>query len=229
MKKLLLVHGAIGAADQLIQLKEILETEFDVHLLEFDGHGKKASTDKPFSLENFIFQFESALESIGEPSHVFGYSMGGFVSLLSAATGNKNILTVTTLGTKMRWTPEIASQESKNLDPELIKQKVPQFAKALSKRHGDYWERVLKRTSKFMSDLGEKQPIKQSAMKQISMPVQLCLADGDRMVSKEETVEVENWIAESLFLEIPQSKHPIEQVNLMALANAIRSFIHQNE
>lgn len=227
MKKLLLVHGAIGAADQLIQLKEILAADFDVHLLEFDGHGEKAAIDQPFSIESFILQFESALENIGEPAHVFGYSMGGFVSLLSAANGNKNILSITTLGTKMRWSMEIASQESGNLDPELIKQKVPQFAEVLSNRHGEHWEKVLKRTSQFMSDLGEKQPIKQSAMKQISVPVQLCLADGDRMVSNEETVEVQNWITGSRFNEIPKSKHPIEQVNLMALLNAIRSFIHQ--
>lgn len=225
MKKLILIHGAIGGADQLIPLKELLKNDFEVHMLEFEGHGKHSSILEPYSLENFDHQLTEALNKVGEPAHIFGYSMGGFVALLNAAEGNRNVLSVTTLGTKLKWSEDIAEKESKHLNPRVIREKVPKFAEALEKRHGEHWEDVLKRTADFMHDLGELKPIQKDLMSQMKVPVQLCLADQDNMVSVEETHQVHEWIANSKLEIIPESKHPIEQVDLMILANAIKSFV----
>ena len=39
MKTILLLHGAIGAKDQMIPLEKMLSTDFSVFSLNFSGHG----------------------------------------------------------------------------------------------------------------------------------------------------------------------------------------------
>ena len=39
MKTILLLHGAIGAADQLQPLAQVLAAHYNVHTLSFSGHG----------------------------------------------------------------------------------------------------------------------------------------------------------------------------------------------
>ncbi|WP_425392761.1 alpha/beta fold hydrolase [Ekhidna sp.] len=224
MEKMVLVHGALGAADQMIPLKKLLEKDFEIEIIEFEGHGSKSSIGGAFTLDGLTSQLFRAIDS-HKPVHIFGYSMGGFVALISASQGNTNIKSITTLGTKMKWSPQIAEQEIKHLNPDKIKEKVPAFASALEKRHGSEWELVLYRTTEFMKKLGDAAPITKERMRQVDIPVHLCLADEDQMVSKEETEEVNEWLPNSRILSITESKHPIEQTNLTALAESVRSFI----
>jgi pimeloyl-ACP methyl ester carboxylesterase len=224
MNNLILIHGALGSSDQMLPLMSMLEKDFNVHLLELEGHGASSSNENAFAIDDFVSQLDDCIDTVGN-AHIFGYSMGGFIALLSAASGNQNIQSITTLGTKMRWSPEIAEAEIRHLNPEKIKEKVPGFAQALEKRHGGYWEKVLNRTADFMKKLGDEAPITKERMSQIAIPVQLCLADQDQMVSKEETEEVNAWFPNSRLSIIPDSKHPIEQTNLTALAETVRSFI----
>ena len=225
MEHLLLLHGALGGKDQLLPLQDSLQSQFNIHLLEFEGHGSTSAHRENYSLDGFVHQLNNAIDSIGEPTHIFGYSMGGFVALISAARGNASIKSVTTLGTKVRWNPEIASSEVKHLDAEKIREKVPKFFQALQGRHGDHWIEVLNRTANFMRSLGERNPLSMETASSINCPVQLLLADQDQMVSKEETEEVSHWIPQSQFHVVSESHHPIEKVNLSALKEFMVSFI----
>ena len=38
-QKLLLLHGALGSKEQFTALNEQLSSEFEVHTLDFEGHG----------------------------------------------------------------------------------------------------------------------------------------------------------------------------------------------
>lgn len=225
MEHLILIHGALGAADQMDALKEKLVKNFRIHILEFEGHGSLSKSNEPFSTSCFIEQLEGLIADIGEPAHIFGYSMGGFIALLASSKGNNQIRSITTLGTKMKWSSEIAEQEVKHLNPEKIAEKVPAFAQALEKRHGSEWEGVLHRTADFMKTLGEEAPITEERMSQINIPVQLCLADQDQMVSKTETEEVQSWLPNGTLKNLTDSKHPIEQVDLNTLVSNIKAFI----
>ncbi|WP_462247645.1 alpha/beta fold hydrolase [Ekhidna sp.] len=224
MKQLILIHGAIGGADQLVPLQEQLKDDFEIHLLEFAGHGRLASDTDEFSIDSFNSQLNHKLDEIGEPSHVFGYSMGGFIALLNAADNSGKIKSLVTLGTKMEWSSEIAGREVKQLNPDVIESKVPKFAQALERRHGGHWKELLSKTADFMLQLGEIRPMQEAVLVNIKIPVKLCLADQDHMVSQEETLQVAQWIANCDFELIRDSKHPIEQVDLMVLASTIKSF-----
>lgn len=159
-------------------------------------------------------------------THIFGYSMGGFIALLEAADGHPNISSIFTLGTKMRWNPEIAAKESAMLNPDKIEEKVPAFAHALAQRHGvERWKKVLNNTADLLQEIGRVQPLNQKTITNIKCPLHLCLADQDVMVTEEETREVQAWAKEASFSQLPNSKHPIEQVEIQELANRISSFV----
>lgn len=141
MKHIVLLHGAIGATDQLEPLANALaQKQFSVHRFSFSGHG-----NTPFQEAFDIAQFAGELDqfirehALEQPA-VFGYSMGGYVALYLAKTKPQMLGTIMTLGTKFAWSPEIAAKEMKMLDADTILHKVPKFAEALKARHGGQWQ-----------------------------------------------------------------------------------------
>jgi esterase/lipase len=226
MKTLLLLHGAIGAKDQLQPLAKALQDSFDVHTLNFSGHG-----GEPFSNDFSIPQFaEEVLQYIANHQLknvcVFGYSMGGYVALFLA---NKQLHTfekIITLATKFRWSPELALQEVKMLDPKIIEEKIPAFAKVLKERHApNSWKVLMEQTAQMMLGLGEKQPLTAEDFQNIHTPVKLAVGNADKMVSIEETGEVANWLPNSELLILQDVPHPIEKVPIARLVEVITAFM----
>ncbi len=222
MKDLLLLHGAIGAKDQLEPLKEKLKNSFNVYSFNFSGHGKEEFR-KRFDIEQFTDDTLSFLSSSNlDKVSVFGYSMGGYVALNLAKKHPEKVVEITALGTKFKWTPEIAAKEVKKLNPEKIEAKIPAFAHALSKRHGqENWKNLLSKTAKMMQEMGEESPLKLSDYSDVGQPCRLLLADNDEMVTQEETIEVNNSLSNSRFHLLSNSKHPIEKVDLELLVREI--------
>jgi esterase/lipase len=226
MKSLLLLHGAIGAKDQLQPLAEALHDCFDVHTLNFSGHG-----GEPFSEAFTIQQFaDEVLQYISDHQlknvYVFGYSMGGYVALYLA---NKQLHTfekIFTLATKFRWSPELALQEIKMLDPKIIEERIPAFANALQERHApNSWKLLMEKTSTMMLGLGENPLLTAKDFQNIHTPVKLAIGNADKMVGIEETSEVANWLPNSRFLILQDVPHPIEKVPVARLAEVITAFM----
>ncbi len=225
MENLIIIHGAIGASDQMVPLGNLLKDHFIINNLEFSGHGKRSTLEMDFSMELFMNDLKNILDELGQ-AHIFGYSMGGFVALLSSASGETRISSITTLGTKLKWNDEIALKECRMLDPHKIEDKVPAFAKILADRHGPKrWNQVMDKTRNLLTILGQSQPVNEKSMKDVHCPVFLILGDHDEMVTLEETNEVEEWIPNSQFSILENSGHPIEKVALPELANKIKKFV----
>src|SRR6266403_2658875 len=109
MKPILLLHGAIGAKDQLEPLaKELSALGHQTYSFNFSGHGQT-----PFQNSFGIQQFADELLEFVVKSHlirplVFGYSMGGYVALYLASQKPGLFSEIITLGTKFEWSPEIS-------------------------------------------------------------------------------------------------------------------------
>ncbi len=226
MKTIILLHGAIGSSEQLIALSKILiQKGFKTELVNFSGHGKK-----PFQNNFSILQFSSELKLFIDENklvqpHVFGYSMGGYVALQLSKQDPQLLGNIITLGTKFNWTKEIAEKEIKNLDPELIEKKVPKFADWLKQIHGDDWKMLLQRTAQMMTGLGEKNTLSLGDFEEIKNNVLIGLADNDQMVTLVETVSVHKQLPNGGMFMLPNSKHPIETVNVELLAEIISDFV----
>ncbi len=226
MNRLLLLHGAIGAKDQLISLSESLKDSFEIYNLNFSGHGGRDFVNefniKQFANELINFLDENQIHQID----IFGYSMGGYVALYAAKYFPKRIGKVVTLGTKFNWDKKIAEKETKMLNPTIIEQKIPAFANVLEKRHQpNDWKELLARTADMMIQMGENNPLKIDDYKNINHFVKIGLADTDEMVSLKETKEVYEALPNAEFYTLADSNHPIEKANLAQLAEEIKTFL----
>lgn len=132
---------------------------------------------------------------------------------------------IITLGTKLKWTKEISEKEILNLNPETIRQKVPKFAEVLLKMHGNQWENLLLKTAELMIGLGEKNRLTLNEYKQINNKVLLILAEHDKMVSVEETIQVCEQLPYADFFKLLNSSHPIETADLKLLIKIICDFL----
>lgn len=226
MKKLLMLHGAVGAKDQLAGLKELLSAGFEVHTLNFTGHGGSDIPIEPFTMDMFAGDIISYLDtnSINE-INIFGYSMGGYAALYAAMKYPGRISKIFTLAAKFEWTHETAEREVKMLDAEKIKAKVPKFAAELAARHGsDKWETVLKKTAEMMKALGNKKVLNADILKQINNEALIGIGDSDKMVSIEETIAAYRALPNANLIVLPSTPHPIEQVDNERLAMEIERF-----
>lgn len=227
MKTLILLHGAIGASDQLQRFTAVFENQYDrVLLFDFPGHGGKAFPEKEFGIPLFaasLIDFMNA-EHV-QQADVFGYSMGGYVALYAAAKHEGRIGKIMTLGTKFAWDPATAEKEVKMLNPEKIQEKVPAFAEALKKRHyPEDWRIVLDKTADMMLQLGQAPALNETLLRAIQSKVLIAVGDRDTMVSIEESLSVFRNITDAHFAVLPGWVHPVEKADAKKLVELFSGF-----
>lgn len=226
MQDLMLVHGAIGSSKQLLELEESLKGFYQVHNPDLPGHGGQPMVDH-FSISFFadhIIQYcdEHKIDKFS----IFGYSMGGYIALYLARHYPGRIDKVITLATKFHWDPMIAQKEIQMLQPGLIQEKLPKFARVLSERHApNEWGEVLQKTAGLLERLGQQNELNAEDHKEIKQPVLVMLGDRDKMVGLDETVATYKLLSNAQLAILPGTPHPIEQVNMELISFLLRKFI----
>ena len=224
MKNIILLHGAIGAKDQLEPLAvELKQHGYNVYTPSFSGHGQ-TPFQTHFGIEQFALELEEFIKEnkLDKPT-VLGYSMGGYVALYLAKQQPNLLGNIITLGTKFEWSPEIAKKEVKMLDSKTIIEKVPKFAEALQNRHGQDWELLLQKTAEMMLSMGNKNALSLNDFASIENKVLIGLADKDNMVSLEETTAVYKQLKNGAMYMLPNTKHPIESANVELVGKIIEN------
>lgn len=222
---LILLHGALGSRAQLQPLKQVLSNDFEVHLLDLEGHGINPLPQRAFRIEHFAENLSTFIDKHDlAPANVFGYSMGGFAALYLAMTQPRSINRVFTLATKLDWNSESARREAAMLDAATLESKFPDYAQSLQQRHSGDWKEVLKRTAAMMLDLGERHPLRVPAFAQLPHRVRFAVGDKDRMVTLEETVTWFRTLKHAELQVFPHTQHPIERVDVETLSNALKDF-----
>jgi len=228
MQHLLLLHGAIGAKDQLDSLAVGLKDKYIVHAINFSGHGGAAFPENGFSISCFANDAVSYIQQNDlKTINIFGYSLGGYVAMYLARHYPKIISRVITLATKFYWDQIIAAKEIMMLDANSILEKLPSFAKTLEQRHfPNDWKTVLDKTKGMLLQLGISNKLQLKDYTNIFTPCLLLLGDKDKMISPDETVAVQRALPEARFKLLPDTPHPIEQVNMQLLCSLIKDFVN---
>jgi len=226
--RLLLLHGALGSKCQLKELKKILAQNFEVFIMNFDGHGG-VSVQNEFSIELFTNNVLSYLkENNLEKVHVFGYSMGGYVALNLALNYPGVISKIVTLGTKFNWIPESAKKEIKLLNPEVIETKVPKFAVQLAEIHGaNSWKEMMNKTAKMMSDLAGGKKMTLAEFQKINHKVLIAIGGQDTMVTIEESKAVSDVMKNGSLKIMENFQHPIDRLDKQQIAETVTGFIKE--
>lgn len=227
MEHLILLHGALGASAQLMPLAEKFSDFFQVHTLNFYGHGGNRISDNPYSIHQFAadvlrFLDEKNIEKVS----VFGYSMGGYVGMYIAKHHPDRINKVVTLATKYDWNEQIAAKEVLMLNPAKIEAKLPAFAQTLNERFAPAdWKIALQKTAEMMIALGADNTLKLIDYASVTTPALLLLGDRDKMVAVDETIAVFKALPNAQLCILPNTQHPIEQVDLTLLSTIILPFL----
>ena len=223
---LLLLHGAIGAADQLKILAAQLQKDFTVHTPDFSGHGSRPFSGKPYSISLFAEDVLAYMDDHKlDQAAIFGYSMGGYVGMYLARYHSSRVSGLVTLATKFHWDPAIAQREAQMINPKKILEKLPAFARTLEQRHQPKdWKLVLEHTAHLLADLGDSPPLSAEVYPAITVPTLILLGDRDKMVSLEETMATFKSLPNAQIGILPGTPHPIEQVDTDLLACHLRHF-----
>ncbi|WP_400190509.1 alpha/beta fold hydrolase [Hymenobacter sp. B81] len=227
---LLLLHGALGAAAQLQSLAQLLAADFTVHSLDFSGHGGRPVVAAEFAMPHFAREINQYLgERQLATVHVFGYSMGGYAALLAATEQPAAFRSITTLGTKFDWSPEAAAAEGRLLDPEKLQAKVPQFAAQLASLHAPTpWPEVVTATAAMMRALGETPALHELNLAPLTVPVQVLVGELDKTAGVEDSRQFAAYLRQGTFEVLPATPHPLDRVDVAALARRIREFAAAN-
>jgi len=224
MHPVLLLHGALGSKTQLDPLKTALEESgCEVYSLNFSGHGGEPFRD-PFGIERFAqdvlhFQKEKGLKT----THVFGYSMGGYVALWLAYKYPDRVGKIVTLGTKFDWSPDAAEREVKKVNPDKIEEKIPAFARILQSRHAPHdWKALLHKTAQMMTQLGAGPLLTIEILKTIPHQVSVLLGDLDDMADLTFSQSVAEALPNGKFTLLEKTPHALEKVDIQLLQENIR-------
>ena len=195
---LILLHGALGSAEQMSGVQSFYEKQRTAWCLNLPGHGGIAAPG-PFSMELFedaLLRFleEKKIDKVG----FFGYSMGGYAALWFAWKHPERVQEVTTLGTKLAWTPETSAGMQRMFDAEKIALKAPQLAEHLARVHAPLdWKLLCQQTADFLHDLGAGKGIPEHAYAEIRCPVVIHRGTADHVVTLEECTHVAHLIPAS--------------------------------
>ena len=222
----MLLHGALGSEQQIAALHREMESSFNVHTLNFEGHSGVPS-DRPFSMEGFDENVLDYLNAHGiKSANISGYSMGGYVALQLARSHPERVERIVTYGTKFDWSPEASAKEVRMLNPDAIEEKVPKFNAHLKAIHqADHWREVLAKTADIMLDLGQRPRLTASTFTEVNCPVLVCIGSEDQMVTLAESQNAEEHLPQGTLLELKGYVHPIERVDSSALSKEVQDFL----
>ena len=213
MKKLLLLHGALGCSSQFRELVSKI-SNYHTYLYEFPGHGKRGfDCGLSPNMNDFAHDLLGFIESQNlRGCVVFGHSMGGYCATLCEKLKPNTFEKVITLGTKWEWSPEIAQKETSKLDLGFLKEKAPAFIERMIAYHGEErLENLFSSVRNLMIDLGKKAPLPN--LEEISIPIEIYRGDSDRMVSEEESVNFASSNSLAKYIQLPETKHAYEDVS----------------
>ena len=224
MKQLILLHGALGASCEFDRLVPFLEPHFEVYRFDLEGHGERKSSE-PFSMRRFAENLKDFIQEnkLDQPQ-IFGFSMGGYTAYHLAKDYPELLGDIMSLGSKLKWDPLIAKVETGKMNPEKIKEKVPRFAAYLDSLHLD-WETNMNKTADLMIGLGNGDAMTFEDFAKIQNKCFIGLGDGDEMVSCQETLDVDAALLNSHYYKLPNSRHPLPQLNMKQLSEYIIKFL----
>lgn len=222
---LLILHGALGSKAQLQGLADSLSGVFDVFVFDLPGHGGTAVPDV-FSISDFAsFTLSWMNDSRLNRPYIFGYSMGGYIALKLALDHPDGVSRIITLGTKFLWNPESAEKEVRMMNPDLIAQKLPDFAASLRDRHHPQdWKRIMRTTGDMMLRMGQGEALRDEDFKRISIPVKVCIGTEDHMVTLEESRHTAALLPHGRLEVIEGFRHPIERIDIARMTSICRDF-----
>jgi pimeloyl-ACP methyl ester carboxylesterase len=226
MLNILFLHGALGSSAQFNDIKEKLGNNYNVHTLNFSGHGGNFMPLNGLTFEVFVNDILIYLNANKiEKINLFGYSMGGYAALMFAIKYPERVNKVFSCSVKLKWDLESATKELEFLNPDKMMDKVPAFANNLMMIHGiNVWKNLLKNTSNMMMDLAKGKLLTDEDFLKIKCPILFAIGDRDKTASLKDTLTIYSKVNNSQLLVMPNSPHEFNQLDINVLQHHLTVF-----
>lgn len=227
MENILFLHGALGTRSQFAPIIQLLEPTYHCHAINFAGHGGVLIPPAGLTFDVFAGNILSYLdEKKIEQINLVGFSMGGYAALYFAHKHPNRVKNIVTINVKFNWDPTSTAREIGMLNADKMMEKIPAFANNLMVWHGiNMWKNLLQSTGEMMQKLSETVLLSKEEMALIQHKTMLIVGDRDKTSSITETHDIYKLLPNPSFMVLPNTPHPIEQINANLLTTAIKTFL----
>ncbi len=227
MENILFLHGALGTRSQFAPIIQLLEPTYHCHAINFAGHGGVLIPPAGLTFDVFAGNILSYLdEKKIEQINLVGFSMGGYAALYFAHKHPNRVKNIVTINVKFNWDPTSTAREIGMLNADKMMEKIPAFANNLMVWHGiNMWKNLLQSTGEMMQKLSETVLLSKEEMALIQHKTMLIVGDRDKTSSITETHDIYKLLPNASFMVLPNTPHPIEQINANLLTTAIKTFL----
>lgn len=221
MKNLVFLHGALGCKKHWLPVTDALRLDYNVHELDFPGHGSAISNGSLVDYKTLVSFVESYIKAKQiQEFTIVGYSLGGYVGLQLAINKIQGFKSLLTFATKVLWNNEIADKEIANINRDSLQAIIPK----LESEHKDNWPRLLENTHSILKTIGQN-PIRFEEVESIQIPVYMFRGEKDKMVTEHETVDLVTRIHNGKYIELQAQGHLLERMDANMLLEHIKQIV----
>jgi pimeloyl-ACP methyl ester carboxylesterase len=225
---LVALHGAtsLGAEDYAAQLPS-LSKAFLVHLPDARGHGRtRWDAANGFEYGWLVDDLTAFVDALGLDSfHLLGFSMGAMTALQFGARAPERLRTLVVVGITTQREPR-ASVGRRLMDPVRIREREPEFAATLARRHdagqgAGAWERLLPAIA---ADIATQPLLAPAELHGIDCPAMVVCGDRDPFVPPEHAAALARQLPGGRLFVAPDCGHEVMATRAGLFNEAIGAF-----
>ena len=226
---LLLLPSMLGTiATEWHNFERPLAADYRVIHMDLRGHGRsenKAPGLKPEHMAKDIIGLLDYLEV--QQVHIGGYSLGGYLGLLTALNQPRRVKTLSVHATKFYWSKEAAAKMRTQLDPDQMAQKVPSYADQLVQLHGArQWRKLVRQAADLVGFLVDN-GLTENMVSRVQCPVLVSVGERDELIPLPEAVRLSRILPNAELLVLPGVRHPFNSIRPIPFLPALQYFHQQ--
>ena len=226
----LLLHGLLGSINShWIRFVTPLTTDFQVLQVDLRGHGESENVSMTLDLEMMLQDIEGLLNALKIDSvRVAGYDFGGYLGLMLHLDQPERVQSLMMHSTKFYWPDYTVKRMRKNLNPDLMSEKVPGYASQLLTEHGaGRWRSLVRQASDLIANISTD-GISEGMVQDASCPILISVGDRDEMIPVEEALRLSCLLEKGALLVLPGVSHSFHTASIQALLPSMMAFLNSN-
>ena len=211
---LVVLHGAAGATTlETEPLIRHLEPHFHILALDFAAHGASETYQDALLTVDFLADnVRGVLDFFGiDRTHVFGFSLGGFVALRFASMHPRRADRLAVHNTNVDWTDELAAAMNARFDAAMLTSRFPDVVRRLETFHTD-WQRLFERINRMIARLPAHRQT-QHALHRIDHPVFVSAVDQDDVLPLGVPFSLQRALPQSTLAILPGNRHALRHLD----------------
>ncbi len=227
-ESVLLLHGLLGSIET--HWKEFIDPlafKFQVVQVDLRGHGWSDNTAMTLDSDRMMCDIEGLLDFLQiESTHVAGYDFGGYLGLKLHLNQPERVKSLVMHGTKFYWPDYTTKRMMKNLNPDLMSEKVPGYANQLVVEHGaGRWRSLVRQAADLIAYISSNGMTEHMA-RYANCPTLISVGDRDEMIPVEEALRLSCLFEKGALPVLPGVSHSFHAASVQALLPPLLAFLN---